>query len=135
MVMANELEIGAEAAPRWDGESASIPLEPSSGLGSASWLDSVLPLKWPHWGEATGPSPVPHVHPRTSGEPADVDAPERLSMSGVLDAWRAADRALQALAEGSPEWAAVNATIISLRATYRSRFEQYTADHPDDHRP
>jgi hypothetical protein len=28
-------------------------------------------------------------------------------------------------AEGSPEWAAVNATIISLRASYRARFDEY----------
>ena len=53
------------------------------------------------------------------------DPPALLSLHDVLTAWRVAERALGELAEGSPEWAAVNAAIISLRATYRARFDEY----------
>jgi hypothetical protein len=54
----------------------------------------------------------------------------RLSMHGVLMAWRVADRALIELAEGSPEWAAVNATLTGLRASYLGRFDEYVARSP-----
>jgi len=55
-----------------------------------------------------------------------------MSMHDVLDAWRVAERALCEFDEGSPEWAAVNAALISLRATYLARFDEYVAD---SHRP
>ena len=56
-----------------------------------------------------------------------MNAPIRLSMHDVLTAWLAADRALCELAEGSPEWAAVNAALISLRASYLARFDARVA--------
>jgi hypothetical protein len=92
--------------------------------------------QWPTWAETTVPSsvPQPQHQAHTALEdrlPEDLaavraeDASARLSMHDILTAWRVADRALAELAEGTPEWAAVNATIISLRASYRARFDDY----------
>lgn len=92
--------------------------------------------QWPTWAETTVPSsspqsdPAPQAvhaisgHERLAAVQAG-DAPARLSLHDVLTAWRVAERALGELAEGSPEWAAVNATIISLRASYSARFDEY----------
>ena len=94
--------------------------------------------RWRTWAETTVPSSIPRRHSQAQTAPEDrlaeslaavraEDAPVRLSMHGLLTAWRAAERALGELAEGTPEWAAVNATIISLRASYRARFDDYIA--------
>lgn len=92
--------------------------------------------QWPAWAETTDPSPSPQsdqapqaVHAISEPERLAAvqawDPPARLSLHDVLTAWRLAERRLVELAEGSPEWAAVNATIISLRATYSARFDEY----------
>jgi hypothetical protein len=94
--------------------------------------------QWPARAETTVPSAIPHDHPQAQGDPRDAlpqslaavraeDAPTRLSIHGVLAQWRAAERALAELPEGSPEWAAVNATAISLRSAYRTRFDECVA--------
>ncbi len=53
-----------------------------------------------------------------------IDRPARMHIDEVLAAWRAADRALGLIAEGSPEWARVHATLVSLRASYHQLFAE-----------
>jgi hypothetical protein len=53
-----------------------------------------------------------------------IDRPAKMHIDEVLAAWRAADRALGLIAEGSPEWARVHATLVSLRASYHQLFAE-----------
>jgi hypothetical protein len=48
--------------------------------------------------------------------------PAKIDIFEILTAWRAADRALGVIAEGSPEWARVHARVVSLRASYHQVF-------------
>lgn len=95
-------------------------------------------LLWRQWGRPDGAAARASVRPDPlSPAAAEIGLPERpaqvraedkpvaLTMAGVLAAWRVADRALAELTVGSPEWAAVNATISSLRASYQTRFVEY----------
>ncbi len=94
-------------------------------------------LLWRQWGRTDGAAAPPSLRTDPlSPTAAEIGLPERpavradvapvpLTMAGVLTAWRVADRALAELTVGSPEWAAVNATIISLRASYQTRFGEY----------
>jgi hypothetical protein len=45
----------------------------------------------------------------------------------VLAAWRAAERELAVLAQDSPEWAQLNARLISLRVAYHRLFGEAVA--------
>ena len=56
---------------------------------------------------------------------APVDAPPRTFTAGdVLAAWRAAERRLTELVEGSHEWAGVNAEIEAFRRQYQELFQR-----------
>ena len=97
--------------------------------GPRSWLASVLGLRWRVSGRVAEAPVAPHVVLTERSEATRLeDLPVRLSMHGVLSAWREADRALRTFDEGSPEWAAVNATRLALRASYLARFDEYQAD-------
>ena len=53
-----------------------------------------------------------------------IDRTARVHIHEVLAAWRAADRALGVIPEGSPEWSLVHARLISLRASYHELFTE-----------
>lgn len=53
-----------------------------------------------------------------SGNPAKID------IHVILAAWRATERALGVIPEGSLEWARVHARLISLRASYHQLFAE-----------
>jgi len=56
---------------------------------------------------------------------AEVDAPPVLYTAGqVLAEWRAAERRLAAIVEGSPEWTAVSDEIEVFRQRYHALFER-----------
>jgi hypothetical protein len=60
-----------------------------------------------------------------------VDAPPVLFTAGdVLQAWRAAERRLATLAEGSSEWKAVTDEIETFRARYQEVFEANRSQAP-----
>ena len=57
--------------------------------------------------------------------PAATQAPPVLYTAGqVLAEWRAAERRLAAIVEGSPEWQAVSEEIEVFRRRYQALFEQ-----------
>jgi hypothetical protein len=97
--------------------------------GSKVWSRIVSTLGRAWWPEHAPVLAPPAEMPQAALAATRViePVPSRLTMHGVLGAWREAERALAELPEGTPEWAAVNATIISLRATYRARFDEYLA--------
>jgi hypothetical protein len=49
------------------------------------------------------------------------------AIQDVLASWRAAERELAVTAEDSPEWAQVNARLISLRVAYHRLFDEAVA--------
>ena len=56
---------------------------------------------------------------------AEPDAPPILYTAGqVLAEWRAAERRLAAIVEGSPEWAAVSDEIETFRRRYHALFDR-----------
>lgn len=56
---------------------------------------------------------------------AEPDAPRLLYTAGqALAEWRAAERRLAAIVEGSPEWAAVSDEIETFRRRYHALFER-----------
>jgi PAS domain-containing protein len=55
---------------------------------------------------------------------APVDAPAKVFTAGdVLQAWRAAERRLATLVEGSTEWASVNGEVDHFRTRYQELFQ------------
>jgi hypothetical protein len=102
-----------------------LPAGPAPGRSVRRWISSVLGrARWhdqaPVW-NAPATSPRDELVTALAME----QIPLRLTMHGVLTAWREAERALAELTEGTPEWAAVNATLISLRASYLARFDKH----------
>lgn len=59
--------------------------------------------------------------PRSQGV---IDRPAKVDIQEVLTAWRAAERALGAIAEGDAEWALVHARFVNLRASYHQLFAE-----------
>jgi hypothetical protein len=53
-----------------------------------------------------------------------IDRPAKFDIHEILTAWRAAERALGGIPEGSPEWALVHARLVSLRASYHQLFAE-----------
>jgi hypothetical protein len=66
--------------------------------------------------------PIPPIAP-----PADaaLDRPASLlRISDVLSRWRAAERALAVVPQGTPDWARIQAGLIELQALHRALFEE-----------
>lgn len=139
VVMAfDALDLEIDASPHSASGPSSTPPATAPGPGVRSWIASILGFRWRAGAPAESPSSKPSTDPWWRAVPAGglpeslaalrvADPPAQLSMPGLLTAWRVAERALGELPQGSPEWAAVNATIISLRASYLARFDEYIA--------
>jgi hypothetical protein len=56
--------------------------------------------------------------------PQTIDHPAKVDIHEILTAWRAAERALGVIPEGSLEWARVHAKLVSLRASYHKLFAE-----------
>lgn len=65
-----------------------------------------------------------HLVVMRPGREAVQRAATMIDVGTVLMAWRAAERELNEIHEGSPEWSRVNAEIVSLRAAYHRLFEE-----------
>jgi len=64
--------------------------------------------------------------------PQPIDGPPKMvGIREVLTAWRAAERQLTEIPEGSPEWTRVHAEISSLRASYHRLFAESRDRRPD----
>jgi hypothetical protein len=69
----------------------------------------------------SAPVPLPRTHD-ASGPPTTAAA-EPQTVFAVVTAWRAAQRTLDRLAEGSPEWNDVHAELVGLRALHHRLFD------------
>lgn len=56
--------------------------------------------------------------------PQTIDHPAKVDIHEILTAWRAAERALGVIPEGSLEWARVHAKLVSIRASYHKLFAE-----------
>lgn len=55
---------------------------------------------------------------------AETEAPTKVITAGdVLAAWRDAERRMEAIDHGSPEWSAVQADIARFRDAYQEAFD------------
>lgn len=100
-------------------------------FGARSRIASILGFRWHPSAGAAEPLAARQVEIPAAPVAVELEhSSMRTSMHEVLTAWRAAERAVREFDEGSPEWAAVNATLISLRATYLARFDEYVSDSP-----
>ena len=59
-----------------------------------------------------------------SGEVPIDRGGQSAGIPGVLTAWRAAERDLDRMPEGSPEWRSVQAEFVRLRASYQRLFQE-----------
>jgi hypothetical protein len=122
------------ALSEWSGQSAVMDgARPESGWGQPIRLARLWPQDEPAASGGPGwfiedPGMQALESPRLTlvwpTEPA-IDHPETtLSIREVLTAWRAADRELGEVSQGSPEWPAIHANLVSLRATYHRLFDE-----------
>jgi len=125
-----ESELRAAAAVQADG-----------GTTFGRWVTDQLGRTWPS--DESAPDVVGHgildallrpTAPRIRPLVRPIRAVERpvsmvaaTAMRDVLASWREAERELAVTAEDSPEWAHVNARLISLRVAYHRLFDEATA--------
>jgi len=101
-----------EFAAAWEGDGR----PPLVGAGTARRLDgSLVRLRYYLWAQADGSI---EVFLERSQEPVS-EPPRAYAIGKVLSAWRAAQRQLEALEPGSPEWRTADAENQYFRAEYR----------------
>lgn len=59
-----------------------------------------------------------------AGEAPEGRRGQSAGIPGVMKAWRAAERDLDRMSEGSPEWRSVQEELVSLRASYQRLFHE-----------
>lgn len=107
-----------------EGEGSVMIETPSRGLGAAAGIpnadaahDRRAPSVIGPWVEL--PLPDPTDWQPMVGELHLLDSqPKAVRLQGILSAWRAAERTLQAVPPGSPAWEAAHATFVELRTAY-----------------
>jgi hypothetical protein len=94
--------------------------ESSPEVGAHGILDALLT-----------PAFAPRIRTRIRPVERPVERPVSMvaatAMRDVLASWREAERELPETAADSPEWAHVNARLISLRVAYHRLFDEATA--------
>lgn len=102
----------SQFAAAWEGDGR----PPLLGAGTARLLDGrLIRLRYYLWSRDDGSVEV--VLERSQESVAEP--PRAYAIGKVLSAWRAAQRQLQALEPGSPEWLAADAEDQHFRAEYR----------------
>jgi hypothetical protein len=122
---------------------AGVAVEADVGTTFGRWVTDQLGRTWPADESTTEvgvlgildalrtPTFTPRVRTRIRPLERAVERPVSMvaaaAIQDVLASWREAERELAVTAEDSPEWAQVNARLISLRVAYHRLFEEATA--------
>lgn len=121
---------------------AGTAVQDDVGTTFGRWVTEQLGRTWPT-GESTPEvgahgildtllrPAAPRIRPRVWPVERAVERPVSMvaatAMRDVLASWREVERELAATAEGSPEWAHVNARLISFRVAYHRLFDEATS--------